>query len=1581
MIEITGYLYQEGLVLSPDGHCRAFDAKGQGMLVGNGVGIVVVKILADALADGDTIHAIIKGSAINNDGNLKAGFTAPSVEGQASAVSEAQEIAEIDPETITYIEAHGTATPLGDPIEIKALTKVFRAKTQKKGFCGIGSVKTNIGHLDAAAGVAGLIKTILALKHQQIPPSLNFETPNPECDFENSPFYVNTQLKEWESQGSPRRAGVSSFGMGGTNAHVILEEWNPFPPLAGRKQQQQLLLLSAKTPTALETVTINLANHLKAHPELNLADVAYTLTVGRKAFEQRRIAVVSDLENAASALLDNKPVTNSGQVKTRSVVFMFSGQGSQYVNMARELYETQTPFREPIDKCCTLLQSHLGFDLREILYPTQEQTETATEKLKPTAITQPALFVIEYALAQLWMSWGIKPAAMIGHSIGEYVAATLAGVFSLEDALALVTTRGQLMQSMPTGSMLAIPLPENEVKALIAGTSLEIATINSPNNCVISGTTAAIEAFEKELASKEIEGRHLHTSHAYHSSMMEGMLAPFTDKVKLVKLNAPTIPFISNLTGTWITPEQATNPSYYAQHLRSCVRFADGIKQFFTYPDQILLEVGPGRTLSTLAKRHPDKPTEQITLTSVRHPQEEGSDVTFLLKALGQLWLAGTEVNWDSYYGEEKYYRIPLPTYPFERKRYWIDPPQKQPTTQVNQQQLWQSAVAAGFQQAQEGISQFEQPDYLEQQVVQDRICAAYMAKAIKDLGIFANPEDKYSLAEIFEQFPIKADYKQLLTRWLEVLVQRGMLQQKGEYFFQLQALSPEEFDALVQEFQAKFANQPEQARLIQGFGNNHVPLLKGEEIGQNILFADGNLDVYAKLEKESEGLSSYNNAIMRAIVEKVVQSLPQSNHLKILEIGAGQGLSTNWLLPLLPPERTHYTYTDIGESFLKFGKKKFQPYSFIEYRVFDMEKSPESQGFELNSYDLIVATDVIHVTNNIDATLERVRSLLASGGLFLLNELTLPNLQFDIIYGLLMPSFDDPSFDDGVRNSGNPFLTKEQWQQALQSHGFVEVKNFPEQDVNGHHIILGRASKETKNSVPVAFTRQVEVIRNAIEINEEKSERPELSQAYEAPQSHIEQTIAQIWQKDLGIEKIGVNDNFFELGGDSLIAAILMNKINSTFSTKLQVKILFECSSVAELAQVIENLSRSDNSSSSFSPSETLDLEAEAVLEPSIQFDLPLSENIDNPKAILLTGATGFIGPYLLEELLKKTSANIYCLMRGSSLESARERLVDKMKIYLLWNENYRTRVIPVLGDLSKPLLGIQEEQYTALAKEIDVIYHNGAWVNFIYPYAGLKGVNVLGTQEILRFAGHRQTKSVHFVSTIAVFSSAYKGKEVFENEMSKEPLPMAYGQSKWVAEHLIRLAQDRGLPTSIYRLAQVTPFSQTGIMDNKNDFFSSLMIGSIQAGIAPIIEGNWGLMPVDYVTQSLVYLSQQRRSFGKRFTIINPHVVSWKNVVNAICAYGYKLVEVEVQEWISKITEQISQGKENVLAPFLSSLETVLYCDLTSGAIKFNTDQTLEFLSGSNIVCPPFSNELIYSYLSYFVKKGRLKPPALIN
>ncbi|MBD2410514.1 acyltransferase domain-containing protein [Nostoc calcicola FACHB-3891] len=670
----SGYYYEQDGILSPDGHCRAFDAKAQGTLFGSGLGIIVLKRLKDAIADRDYIHAVIKGSAINNDGSLKVSYTAPSVNGQAEVIVEALANAGIDADDISYIETHGTGTAAGDPVEIAALTKAFRAFTSRNGFCAIGSVKPNIGHLDIAAGIASLIKTVQALKYKKIPPSINFEVPNPEIDFVNSPFYVNTKLTDWKTNNTPRRAGISSLGFGGTNAHVILEE-APEVRHVDKSRPWQLILLSAKTSTALESATENLLAYFKQNPEINLANVAHTLQVGRRAFNYRRMLVCKNVQDAINVLETQQQegtFTVYQEHRKQPVIFMFSGQGSQYANMGRELYEVEPTFRRHVDICTEILQPQLGLDIRDLLFPKSEQIDAANQKLQQTAFTQPALFVIEYALAKLLMSWGVLPAAMIGHSIGEYVAAAIAGVFSLEDALFIVAKRGQLMQQLPPGSMLAIPLPEKEVRSLIPN-SVEIAAINTQNSCVVSGTKEAIATLENQLSTQGIECRLLHTSHAFHSQMMSPILEEFGRSFQKIKLNPPRIPFISNVTGNWITDTQATNPNYWSQHLRQTVKLSDGIFQLLRQLEGVFLEVGPGRTLSTLTKQHLDINTKQNVLTSLPHVQEQKSDTSFLLQTLGQLWLFGVNIDWSGFYTHEQRHRLPLPTYPFERQRYWID--------------------------------------------------------------------------------------------------------------------------------------------------------------------------------------------------------------------------------------------------------------------------------------------------------------------------------------------------------------------------------------------------------------------------------------------------------------------------------------------------------------------------------------------------------------------------------------------------------------------------------------------------------------------------------------------------------------------------------------------------------------------------------------------------------------------------------------------------------------------------------------------------------------------------------------------
>ncbi|WAZ26180.1 SDR family NAD(P)-dependent oxidoreductase [Streptomyces cinnabarinus] len=661
-----GYQYETGGILSSDGHCRAFDAEASGTVPGNGAGVVVLRRLAEAREGGDTVDAVILASAVNNDGSLKAGYTAPSVDGQAEVIAEALALADVDPSTVGYVETHGTGTPLGDPIELAALTRAFRSSTDEQGHCAIGSVKSNVGHLDAAAGVTGLIKAVLALKHRAIPPTLHCETPNPELALDTSPFYVNTDLRPWPRADAPRRAGVSSFGIGGTNVHVVLEEApDPAAP-SGPGRPVRLLALSGKTPQALTDNARRLAEHLERHPDTDLDDAAYTLACRRQPFGHRAVAVGNGAKDLVAALrsIGSGPVAG----ERAPVALLFPGQGAQYVGMGRELYDQEPVFAAEFDRCAELFTEHLGQDPRALVF-----APDGSERLTRTEFAQAGLFCVEYALARLWAFWGVTPRAMAGHSVGEFVAATVAGVFSLPDAVRLVAARGRLAQSMPEGAMLSVFLPEDETAAWL-GEGLSIAAVNSTALTVVSGGEQAIDTLEARLKAASVTCRRLHTSHAFHSPDMTDAVDPFTAEVRAVTLNAPRIPFLSNVTGTWITDEQATSPEYWGTHLRRPVHFRDALDVLLADPTLVPLEVGPGQTLANFARAHSAWADDRTVAGSLPHPGDRTDEVTHLLSNLGTLWNAGVDVDWAAFHAEEHRRPVRLPGYAFQRRRFWVEP-------------------------------------------------------------------------------------------------------------------------------------------------------------------------------------------------------------------------------------------------------------------------------------------------------------------------------------------------------------------------------------------------------------------------------------------------------------------------------------------------------------------------------------------------------------------------------------------------------------------------------------------------------------------------------------------------------------------------------------------------------------------------------------------------------------------------------------------------------------------------------------------------------------------------------------------
>ncbi len=677
-----GYFYTEQGMLSGDGHCRAFDKDASGTVFGNGAGVVLLKRYRDAIRDRDHIYSVIRGIGLNNDGGVKHSYTAPSVEGQADVIRMAHRDAGIAADSIGYIEAHGTATPLGDPIEIAALTKAFRSSgASANQYCAIGSLKTNIGHLDVASGVCGLIKTSLSLKNAMLPPILHYREPNPKIDFANSPFYVNASLSPWEQgvNGQPRRAGVSSFGVGGTNAHIVLEE-APKIPSKPSHRKQQIFLLSARSENALNAAVARLAQYAEERvgkadeKSEDLADVAWTLAVGRKLFRYRRAIVAGDSRALASAL-DQKSTSAPSVVRNNPPVnFLFPGQGAQHLEMGRAFYESEPRFRETLDRCSAILQPLMGVNLIDALFPPEgADRDAATHLLTRTLLAQPAIFSIEYALADLWLHWGITPHVMLGHSVGEFVAACHAGVFSLEDGLRLLAARGRIMDEMPGGGMLSVRLSETDLLARMPA-SLDLAASNGPQLCVVAGPHEDLNAFRSALEADGIVSQELHTSHAFHSRMMDKAVERFTEELANIRLHAPQLPILSTITGEMLTEAETTDPRYWGQHMRETVRFHRSVVLLGAKEEgQIFLEVGPGNTLASLARQALGRSSGHAIFSTSLHVKEKGDDYAHALESLGALWSTGVEVDWQSFYSRETRNRIPLPTYPFERKRFWIE--------------------------------------------------------------------------------------------------------------------------------------------------------------------------------------------------------------------------------------------------------------------------------------------------------------------------------------------------------------------------------------------------------------------------------------------------------------------------------------------------------------------------------------------------------------------------------------------------------------------------------------------------------------------------------------------------------------------------------------------------------------------------------------------------------------------------------------------------------------------------------------------------------------------------------------------
>jgi acyl transferase domain-containing protein/thioesterase domain-containing protein/SAM-dependent methyltransferase/acyl carrier protein len=1161
----TGYLPQEGNILSPDGHCRAFDVQAQGTVPADGVGLVVLKRLEDALAAGDSIRAVILGAAVNNDGSHKVGYTAPGIEGQVGVIRAALALAGADPRSISYVEAHGTGTALGDAIEVAALTQAFRRSTQERGFCALGSLKTNLGHLNTAAGVGGLIKATLALENKLLPPTLHFTQPHPKLALESSPFFVNTTALEWKAGATPRRAGVSSFAMGGTNAHVILEEAPPRESTT-RTRPWELLVLSARTEPALDASTARLREHLEAHPSLPLADVAYTLQAGRKAFAHRRAVVCRDAADAVRALAEpSRQHTGSAPRMGREVAFLLPGQGAQHEGMAEALYREEPVFREEVDRCARLLEPHLGLDLRGLLYPREPGTDSA--RLEQTAFTQPALFTVEYALARLWMSRGVIPAAMLGHSLGEYVAACLAGVFSLEDALALVAARGRLMQGLAPGAMLAVPLAEAEVRAGLPP-ELSLAAINGPASCVIAGPLAAVEEFEARLSRRGVSARRLRTSHAFHSAMVEPILSAFAAEVRRVRRNTPRVPYLSNVTGTWVTEAEATDPDYWVRHLRQSVRFAEGLAELSTR-GHVLLEVGPGQVLGALARSGDSLSRVLPSLRASR--EDERGDLRIWLTSLGQLWAEGVPLDWAAHHKGRRGLRVPLPAYPFEGRRHWLERPLVDSGTASTEPRPL-DALEEELRQAL-GIRPVASYPGLKQGL--EALCSSAVCEYLRGAGVEPRRGAVYTRQQLRHMLGLQPRFERLFDVALAGLASDGIVRVSGEQVtFLCEGAEVEPAHGVRQRLVAEHPGFLGLIEFVDHCLRHHRPALRGEVAAIGVLYPNGSSEFIqtCKARTVEHTQERIYNQLLKEAVTRLVTSA-RGQRLRILEVGGGQGLLTWPLVEALAGRDVEYHFTDLGKVFVEDARREAARRGLggmMTFGVLDASREPAEQGYPDRGFDLIVAYNVVHATPHVPRTLEYLQRLLVPGGTLGLVETVRVERWEALSWGLAEGWW---YYDDDLRE-GSPLLPLDGWEKALAATGFEHVEAWPrmaERAQADHGLVLARRRPGAAGRVrpPVPKERP----ERSAGASAHRAPRPALHTGYVAPRSELERRIAALCEELLGISGIGIHDDFFELGGDSLVMLRLTDRLRRELGQEIPPGAAFRGSTVERMALALQRL------------------------------------------------------------------------------------------------------------------------------------------------------------------------------------------------------------------------------------------------------------------------------------------------------------------------------------------------------------------------------------------------------------------------
>ena len=1037
-------LWPEGTValskarmMAPDGRCKAFDTRADGFVRSEGCGIVVLKLFSDALADGDRILAVIRGMAINQDGR-SSGLTAPNGPSQEAVIRDALADGGVSPAEISYAETHGTGTALGDPIEAQALGAVLREGRDPSRPVMIGSVKTNLGHLESAAGVAGLIKVILALQEGEIPPHLHFKEPSPYIPWADLPIVVAAGRTPWPRGNRRRLAGVSSFGFSGTNAHVVVEEApEPRPAASGPERPLHLLTLSAKSDRALAALAGRWEHRLAEEPEICLANMAFTANAGRAHFPHRAAFVAASREDTGIRLRqlaagEDVPEILRGEAYATTppeVAFLFTGHGAQYPGMGRELYETSPTFKAALDRCAAILTGQMDRPLLDVLFG-------EAGLLEEMGCAQPALFALQWALAELWRSWGIAPTVVMGHSAGEFAAATVAGVLSLEDGLRLIAARGRLMQGLPRdGAMVSLLASETRAREAIApyGGDISIAALNGPESVVLSGRRVALEEVARSLEAAGVKTKTLAVPVASHSPLMEPLLDAFEGVAAEMHYQPPRLGLVSNLTGHLVQPGEI-DARYWRRHLREPVRFQAGMEALGEQGCTLFVELGPHPVLLGMGPLCLPEGTG-AWLPSLRRDRGAWEQ---LLESLGSLYVPGIPVDWVGFDRDYPRRKVSLPTYPFQRERYWIEAaPVLSPE---GDGAPWGPAVAAGERQAGDAPLDLLVATYPAKWAALDRLALAYILHTLRSIGAFARPGAMETVDTVLAVGRVQSAYRPLIKRWLDSLVAEGVLNRHDDGFQSPRPLPQPDLGCVWSGARETLADLPFLIAYVERCGEKLLAVLRGQESPLETLFPGGSFETADYL-YHRWAMTRYFNSILGAVAESAVQSFLPGRTVRVLEVGAGTGGTTAALLPRLPATCTHYEFTDTSELFLSRAAERFAAFPFVSYGILDIEKSPQGQGYPAHEYDLVIAANVLHATRDLGESLDNVLSMLGPEGLLLLFETTSHPRWFDVTFGLIEGWH---RYADAHRRD-NPLLDKEGWVEALRSRGFQKVSVLPE--------------------------------------------------------------------------------------------------------------------------------------------------------------------------------------------------------------------------------------------------------------------------------------------------------------------------------------------------------------------------------------------------------------------------------------------------------------------------------------------------------------------------------------------------------